>query len=73
MRLGVIVCPTCKRPKGVNLSSKTTVCPYCGKNLTIKKLKIVYETESQDQLRQAIGQLNQRLDEKKVNVKIIGS
>jgi transposase-like protein len=64
MRLGVIVCPQCKQVKGVNLSSKTTKCAGCGKTLTLEKLKIYYETESQEKLRQAIGLLNAELDEK---------
>ena len=64
MRLGVIVCPQCKQVKGVNLSSKTTKCAGCGKTLTLEKLKIYYETESQEKLRQAIGLLNAELDGK---------
>jgi transposase-like protein len=55
MRLGVIVCPQCKHVKGVNLSSQTTKCTYCGKTLQLKKLKIFYETESHETLRQMIG------------------
>ena len=64
MRLGVIVCPQCKHVKGVNLSSKTTKCTGCGKKLTLEKLKIFFETESQKKLRQAIGLLNAELDVK---------
>ena len=55
MRLGVIICPQCKYVKGVNLTSKTTKCTCCGKTLQLKKLKVVYETESQETLRQMIG------------------
>ena len=64
MRLGVIVCPQCKQVKGVNLSFKTTKCAGCGKTLTLEKLKIYYETDSQEKLRQAIGLLNAELDGK---------
>ena len=64
MRLGVIVCPQCKQVKGVTLSSKTTKCVGCGKTLTLEKLKIYYETESQEKLRQAIGLLNAELNGK---------
>ena len=62
MRLGVIVCPKCKKVKGVDLSSKTTKCPRCGKVLTIDKLKIFYKTDSQEKLQQAIGLLNAKFD-----------
>jgi len=64
MRLGLIVCPQCKQVKGVNLSFKTTKCAGCGKTLTLEKLKIYYETDSQEKLRQAIGLLNAELDGK---------
>ncbi|VVB60985.1 Uncharacterised protein [uncultured archaeon] len=64
MRFGVIVCPQCKQVKSVDLSSKTTKCIRCGKTLQIKKLKIFYETESQEKLRNAIGLLNAELDKK---------
>jgi Domain of unknown function (DUF5817) len=64
MRLGVIVCPQCNQVKGVNLSSKTTKCAGCGKTLVMEKLKIYYETDSQEKLRQVIGLLKAELDEK---------
>jgi len=69
MRLGVIVCPKCKQVKGVDLSSKTTKCAGCGKTLSLKKLKIFYETDSQEKLRQAIGLLNAELEGKSVAFK----
>jgi len=43
MIYGVIVCPKCKKVKGVDLSKKTTKCPRCRKILTIDKLKIFSE------------------------------
>jgi hypothetical protein len=69
MKLGVIVCPKCKQVKGVNLSSKTTRCTRCGKNLELKKLKIFYTTGSQEKLRQMIGLLNAELDKKSDTMK----
>jgi len=63
MRFGVIVCPECKQVKGIELSSKTTKCIRCGKTLPLKKVKIFYETDSQEQLRQAIGLVNVKLDD----------
>ena len=64
MRCGIIVCPHCNQVKGVDLSLKTTKCIRCGKTLQMKKLKIFYETESQEQLRKAIGLLNTELEKK---------
>ena len=62
MRFGVIVCPKCKKVKGVDLSCKTTKCHRCGKILKIDKLKICYKTDSQEELRKAIGIMNVKLD-----------
>lgn len=48
--------------KGVDLSSKTTKCIYCGKTLKMKKLKIFYQTESREKLGKAIGSINSKLN-----------
>ena len=67
MKFGVIVCPSCKKVKGVDLSCKTTKCPRCGKVLRLENIKIFYKTDSQEELKQAIGLMNAdlygRLDE----------
>ncbi len=62
MKFGVIVCPNCKKVKGVELSRKTTKCPRCGKVLRLENLKIFYKTDSQEELQQAIGLMNADLD-----------
>jgi len=62
MKFGVIVCPKCKKVKGVDLSKKTTKCHGCGKILTIDKLKIFYKTTSQEKLQKAIGLMNAKFD-----------
>ena len=64
MKFGVIVCPQCKQVKGVDLFSKTTKCIRCGKTLQMKKLKIFYETESQEELHETVGLMNVVLEEK---------
>jgi len=64
MRFGVVVCPHCKKVKGVDLSCKTTKCPRCGKVLMLENLKIFYKTNSRGKLRQAIGLVNAELDGK---------
>jgi len=62
MRFGVIVCPKCKKAKGVNLSFKTTKCIRCNKTLEIKKIKILCKTDSEVELRQKLGLINAELD-----------
>lgn len=64
MRFGVVVCPNCKKVKGVDLSCKTTKCPRCGKVLMLENLKIFYKTNSREKLQQAIGLVNAELDGK---------
>jgi hypothetical protein len=62
MKFGVIVCPSCKKAKGVNLLNKTTKCVGCGKSLKIHGLKIFYKTDSTKELQQAIGLVNAELN-----------
>ena len=64
MKFGIIACPNCKKVKGVNLSCKTTRCARCGKILLLKKIKLLYETDSEQKLRQAIGVINAKIDGK---------
>ncbi len=58
MRFGIIVCPKCKRTKAVDLFSKTTKCIGCGRILKLKELRILYRTNSQQELRRALGLIN---------------
>ena len=62
MKFGVIVCPGCKQAKGVDLSVKTTKCIRCGKLLRLDKVKIFYKTNSQENLRKAIGLMNVKIN-----------
>ena len=62
MRFGIVVCPKCKKAKGVNLFCKTTRCIRCGKLLMLEKLKILYETDSEQKLRQILGLINAEMD-----------
>ena len=58
MKYGVVVCPKCKNPKAVLLSSKTSKCPRCKKILNINNLKIVYKTNSESEVINVIGLIN---------------
>lgn len=61
MRYGVIVCPSCRTPKIVDLSFKTTRCTRCGRVLHLDKLKILFKSDSQHFARLFIGKLNRDL------------
>ncbi len=58
MRYGVVVCPKCRQVKGVELRYKSTKCNRCNKNIKLDKVKILYETNSEEKLRHAIGLIN---------------
>jgi hypothetical protein len=58
MKYGVVVCPKCKNPKAVLLSSKTSKCARCNKILNIEKLKIIHKTNSESEVRNVIGLIN---------------
>jgi hypothetical protein len=62
MEFGVIVCPKCKKAKGVNLSSKTTKCLHCRRVISLDKVKILYKTESRQKLQNALGLINADMD-----------
>jgi len=62
MKYGVIVCPKCKKAKGVLLAHKTTKCIRCGKTLTLEKIRILYKTDSEAKLRNSLGLVNAELD-----------
>ena len=61
MRFGVIVCTNCKKVKAVDLSFQTTKCIKCNKVINLKNVKILYKSNSQEQIREAIGKINVKL------------
>jgi uncharacterized protein YbaR (Trm112 family) len=58
MRYGVVVCPKCRNPKAVLLSFKTSKCARCNKTLNIDKLKIIFKSNSESEVRNVIGLVN---------------
>jgi PHP family Zn ribbon phosphoesterase len=64
MKFGIVVCSRCKKAKVVDLSRETTKCHRCGKVLRLEKLRILYETDSEHKVRQALGLVNAEMDGK---------
>ena len=62
MRYAVIICPHCQTSKIIEQIHKTTRCIRCGKQLTINKTIIQYQTDSLKKAQQAIGQINAKKD-----------
>ena len=69
MKYGVIVCPKCKKAKGINLLNKTTKCPRCNKIIIIDKIKITYGTDSEHKMRQVIGLINAKMNGRDLSFK----
>jgi predicted RNA-binding Zn-ribbon protein involved in translation (DUF1610 family) len=44
---GVIVCPSCNRARGVDLSAAAVVCPSCGKKMNVGRAKVYFKTDSE--------------------------
>jgi len=57
---GVVVCPRCKRAKGVELPKKTTTCP-CGFAFRVFPSRLKYETSDARDLAVAVGRINAEL------------
>lgn len=57
----VIVCSRCRLARGAAETARTASCPGCGRRLPVAGLRKYYRSESLDQIREAIGQLNARL------------
>lgn len=54
---GVVVCPRCKRAKGVDLKQKTTTC-VCGFEIRILPARIRGRAETARELAPLVGQIN---------------
>jgi Domain of unknown function (DUF5817) len=64
MRFGIIVCPRCKNSKVVDLSFKTTACFRCNKKIDLDKVNILFKSNSDEEIRKAIGEINRKLIKK---------
>lgn len=60
-RYGIIVCTECNYARAVDLTNKTAECTHCGKRLKLKKMKIYFSSDSQEEVRWAVGQINAQI------------
>jgi len=60
---GVVVCPKCKKARGVVLGSARAKCPRCGHSIDLSKARVFYKTEKQAELAEAVKKMNDRLSE----------
>jgi len=61
-KYGIIACPSCRYAKIVDLSIKSTKCIKCNKILVLNKVKILSKSNSIEELRNALGLVNAKLD-----------
>jgi len=57
---GVVVCPRCKRAKGVALKQKTTTCP-CGFEIRVVPSRVKARAETARDLAPLVGRINAEL------------
>ena len=57
---GVVVCPRCKRAKGVDLKQKTTTCT-CGFEIRVSSSRVGAQAATAHELARLVGQANAEL------------
>jgi len=62
MKFGIIVCPRCRNSKVVDLIHNTTTCFRCNKRIDLNEVKILYKSNSEQEIRKAIGCINKKLN-----------
>ncbi|MDD1769981.1 MAG: DUF1922 domain-containing protein [Methanomassiliicoccales archaeon] len=60
---GVVVCPKCKKARGVVLGSARARCPRCGHSIDLSRARVFYKTDSQTELAEAVKKMMDRLSE----------
>ena len=60
---GVVVCPKCKKARGVIIGSAKAKCPRCGHSIDLSKARVFYKTDSQAELAEAAKKMMDRLSE----------
>jgi hypothetical protein len=58
---GAIVCPKCNTARGIRIPTKTARCVKCGHSIDVMKAKVYFETDSQEELADAVRALAEKL------------
>ena len=59
---GVICCPKCRFVTAVDLKFKTKKCIKCNYNINLKKVRIVFKTEDNNELGNLIKDARKRVE-----------
>ncbi|KQM10283.1 hypothetical protein AOA81_04275 [Methanomassiliicoccales archaeon RumEn M2] len=62
----LITCSGCRMNRIADLSAETSVCPYCGAGIKNERAVVKFQSEDQEEVRQALMSLSGALPEKKV-------
>lgn len=64
MKYGVVACPACRTARIIELAFNTFSCQRCGKRHESAGLRKFYATDSDEEARRALGELNVKLSGK---------
>lgn len=59
---GVVICPGCRWPRAINLSSNRSTCPRCGKTVDVRKAQIQFQSSDPREVRIFITKMNDAPD-----------
>ena len=59
---GVICCPKCKFVTAVDLKFKTKKCIKCNYNINLKKVRVIFKTEDNNELGNLIKDARKRVE-----------
>tara|TARA_E500000331_G_C16991923_1_gene598148 strand:- start:99 stop:308 length:210 start_codon:yes stop_codon:yes gene_type:complete len=59
---GVICCPKCRFVTGVDLQFKTKKCIKCNYNINLKKVRVIFKTEDNNELGTLIKNTRKRVE-----------
>ena len=59
---GVICCPKCRFVTAVNLKFKTKKCIKCNYNINLKKVRVIFKTEDNNELGNLIKDARKRVE-----------
>ena len=62
LKYGIIICPHCSSSRIIEQQHKTITCIRCRRRLSLKKIRIHFETNSIEEARQILGQINAEKD-----------
>ena len=59
---GIICCPKCRFVTGIDLKFKTKRCIKCNYNINLKKVRIIFKTEDNNELGELIKNAKKRVE-----------